>query len=41
MAFVHKYVVDTHLLEVNDGILILVHLVLDRGNLCGKVFPCA
>ncbi len=38
MAFVHKYVVDTHLLEVNDGILILVHLVLDSGNLCGKVF---
>ena len=37
MALVHKYVVDAHLLEVNDGILVLLHLILDGGYLGGQV----
>ncbi len=35
MRFVHKDVVDTHLLEVNDSILVLLHLILYGGNLRG------
>ena len=37
MRFVHKYVIYTHLLEVNDGILVLLHLVLDSGYLGSQV----
>ena len=38
MRLVNEYMVDTHLLEVNDCVLVLLHLVLNGGNLGGQVF---
>ncbi len=38
MRFINEDMVDAHLLEVNDCILVLLHLILNGGNLGGKVF---
>lgn len=37
MRFVNEDVVDTHLLEVNDRVLVLIHLVLNGSYLGCKV----
>ena len=37
MRFVNEDVVDAHLLEVNNRVLVLIHLVLNGGNLGGQV----
>ena len=37
VTLIHKDMVNAHLLEVNDGILVLLHLILDSCNLGGQI----
>ena len=37
MAFVNENVVYTHLLEINDAVLVLLHLILERFKFGGQV----
>ena len=37
LALIHEYMVYTHLFEVHNRIPVLFHLILDGGNLGGKI----